>query len=944
MRRAIARALIPRLRSLFKSLIFAAGLAIAPMWSEAQGKPANRASSDGEKDLRELTPIIVTGTRLQTNFDTQSPTTLATADQLKWSAPTNLADGLNQLPGFNNSTKTSNPGTAAASGDSGQNLLNLRGLGANRLLVLLNGTRLIATNYTGSVDINLVPQSAIKRVEIVAGGSSAAYGSDAISGVVNFIVDDGFEGLKASAQSGVSARGDLPSFGSSLMLGTRLTERLRLLASFEYFKELGIRASDRTGRIWFDRAAGQYPVPGTLTTVTVVPDIRSSIGAYGGLITAGPLKGTTFLPSGGLGTFDYGTSTGSSFQSGGDGPRVNIGFAPDQRRYNAFVRAEYELTDWGHAYVSALYADSHTKQGAFVIAHTGTANGFTIFRDNAFLPAALAIRMDALGLASIPVGRFSPDFPLVEIESLTRVYQLTGGLDADIGKRWKSKASVSYAQTDQQLRENNLTINRSLYAAVDAVRTASGAVVCRSTLSGLDPGCVPLNLFGLGSPSEGAIRYVTGDGVKRLRLQQLVAALDISGDLGSKFSLGAGPISLAAGLEYRNEEANQVTDALSSTTTITTGIRGAPATQNNRAGGYNFYNPLPFSGHYNIKEAYLESGLPVFSARTYAKLLNIDAAVRFESNSRTGGVIAWKVGALYEPIGGIRFRIARSRDVRGASVVELFNPVTQSSLNTLYQGRTTPTLLLLTGNPNLLPERSDTLTFGAVLSPSFAPGFRFSIDRFLVSIKDAIGSLSPQQEIDGCSTGNQFLCGLISVTPQNTLIIQAPSLNLAIQKVAGVDFELAYERSVGEAKVNLRALATWRTAAYRSVLGSTPIYSLGQPDTPRFSATFQARYQRRSWSALVQERFISASLFDANKLAGRDTNLNNTPAICYTDATVTFDVGPALARKQFFLSITNLFDRDPPVATLNPTSFSSPTSSAYDPVGRYFNAGIRLAF
>jgi len=914
--------------------------------------PASASGQDsvapaGQADVAETTSgtgdIVVTGSRLQSGFNSPTPVTIVSGEQLREASATSIADALNQLPVFNDSLKTSNPGTTPGTGNSGQNLLNLRGLGANRNLVLLNGNRFVATNFTGSVDINVLPQALIKRVDVVTGGASAAYGSDAVSGVINFVLDEELQGIKAELQSGVSTRGDLPSYGGSIAFGTSLAgDRLHLLGSFEYFRQNGIRADEPTGRRWFDVAAGQYPVPGASTAVTVVPDIRSSRGAYGGLITSGPLKGITFLPGGALGTFDYGDFTSSSFQSGGDGPRVNIGFAPDQLRYNAFLRAAYDISDNLQAYVEGTYAYAHTKQGAFVLSHVGGSNNFRIFRENAFLPAPLATLMDANALTSVVVGRFSSDFPLVEIENFSKVYRGAAGFRADIGNGWKLDGSASYGRTDLELRENNLSINRNLYAAVDAVRDPAGNIVCRSTLAGLDQGCVPLNLFGTGSPSAAAIDYATGDGVAWLRLEQYVAGLTISGDLGDRLSFGAGPISVAAGIEYRKEKARQETDAISQATTSIAGIRGAPAAQADRPGGFNLYNPLPFAGSYDIKEGFLEVGIPILKDSALGQSLSFNGAVRYADYSQSGGVTTWKLGGEYEPVDGLRFRATRSRDIRGPSLVELFDPGRQATLNSIYGGQTVQTRFFTAGNANLRPEKADVLTFGAVFRPAFVPGLQLSVDRYVVKIKDAIDYLLPQQEIDACEAGNAFFCDLITPNSDGTITVTGPNLNLAVQKAAGIDFEAYYSLPVGGGTLSLRALATHHTSAYRIAAGSAPIRSLGQPDTPKWSGNFQARYSTDDWALLVQQRFISASVFNADNVEGVDTNLNHAPAVWYTDATLTFDIAAFGQKQQLFLSVNNVFDRDPPMATNDPSSFSGPTSTAYDPVGRYFNVGVRL--
>lgn len=932
-----------------RARVCAAALAAGLMFGgHVQAQEAQAVDAEAEQDGESSETIIVTGSRLQSGFNAPTPVTVATATELDLAAPNNIADGLNQLPAFNNSLKSQNPGTAAAAGNSGQNLLNLRGLDPNRTLILLNGNRMVASNFLGSVDVNILPQALVQRVEVVTGGASAAYGSDAVAGVVNFILDEDMEGLKGEVTGGISDYGDMESFNASLAYGASLADdRLHILVSGEYFHQEGIRADETTGREWFDVAAGQYAIPGASTAVTVVPDIRASNGANGGMIPTGVLRGTTFLPGNQLGTFNFGTNTSASFQSGGDGPRINIGFAPSQERYNGFLRTQYEASDSLTIYAEGLYAHSHTNQGAFVNNHVGAGNQFTVFRDNAFLPPALATLMDARNLTSVPVGRYSPDWPLVEIESFTDVMRGALGVRGDLSDRWSWDSAVSYGRTEQDLYENNMTINRAVYAAVDAVRDPADStkIVCRSTLAGLDAGCVPLNIFGLGAASDAALDYVLADGVKFLTLEQVVANANISGDLGDAFSFGAGPISIAAGVEYRSESAVQTTDALSPITTFTTGIRGAPASQNNRPGGLKFYNPLPFSGEYSVKEGYLEVGVPVLEDSLFGVALNLSGAVRYADYSLSGGVTTWKIGGEYEPIDGIRLRYTRSRDIRGASILELFNSASQSSNTQLYRGVNTPNLTIISGNPDLLPERADTTTFGVVVRPQFLPGLQLSADRYLIDIQDAIGALSAQQTIDGCAAGVQFLCDQLTYNASaGTLVTRTPTLNLAQQRVSGWDFEGLYSTSVGNGTLTLRALATHRTAAFRQLSNAAPISTLGEPDTPKWSGNFSVRYVADKWSLFVQERLISASLFDATKLEGRDTNLNTAPAVWYTTIGATYNLDLAGGEQELFVNVSNVFNRDPPIATRNPTSFSSPTNSAYDTIGRYLTMGIRFNF
>jgi len=852
--------------------------------SAESAAPAEQAGSD----------IVVTGSRVATGFKAPSPVTMASSAQLRESAPTNLADGLNQLPAFNGSTKTSNPSTTnSRGGSSGQNLLNLRGLGAQRTLILLDGRRLPATNSGGAVDINIIPQGLVSRVDVVTGGASAAYGSDAVAGVVNFVLDTKLNGFKAEVLGGLSTRGDLPSAGGSLAYGKSFVDdKVHFIVGADYFYQRGLGADEKTNRAWFDDNAGQIanPVIGGTPKNLIIPSIRSSQGTYGGLITSGPLAGTQFLAGGISAPFNYGTVTGTAFQSGGDGARANIGLQPTQERYNGFARTEVELSPSATFFAEWLYSHSHTNQGAFISQNVGSSAAYTIYRDNAYLPADIRAKMVTANIQSFRLGRFESELPIAENESSIDVNHGSLGLRGDLRGPWKYDASYTFGQSDQELRSNNLTIARPLYASADAVvNPANGQIVCRSTLAGLDPGCTPRNLFGPQAANQAISDYVTGDNVLNLRLRQQVYAVNIRGDLGDSLQL-AGPIAIAAGLEYRKESARQTTDALSPTTINFTGIRGGPTALNGRQGPYRFFNPLPFSGEYDIREGYLEVAVPVLKDSVIARSLDLNGAVRYADYSTSGGVTTWKLGASWQLIDELRLRGTWSQDIRAPNLLELFNPATQLNGNVVYNGVTTPQVNFATGNINLQPERARTITFGAIYQPGWLSGFQASIDYYRIKLKDAITTLPEQRVVDECAAGNQTQCANIAVTPSGSLTIQRPNLNLAQQTVAGIDFELGYRTQLAGGNLNLRIIGNHATANDSQTPGSPVRQALGETITPKWSGVAQATWSNDAFSLFVQERYISASLLDATRIEGIDINDNTTPAVFYTNLTATYNL------------------------------------------------------
>ncbi len=944
-----------------RRLMTGASLACVGVLAASQAFAQAAAAQAEEPDVIEA--VIVTGSRLNTGFAAPTPLAVASAEDLKRAAPSNLADGLAQLPQFAGNNRTTVGVPSVAIGTTGQNLLNLRGLGFNRNLVLLDGHRTVATNQVGSIDVNMFPQGIISRVDTVTGGASAAYGSDAISGVVNFVIDRKFEGLKLEVQGGVTSRGDAPSGQVQVSAGRSFADgKLHVVLSGEYFNQEGIDINDPSKRGWFNKAAGRIanPVAGALPKFILVDDIRSSTGFPGGVITSGPLKGTTFLPGGTTGVFDYGTLTGSAFQNGGDGARANVSLVPNQERYNVFGGARYDISGSLTLTVDGLYARSHTLQSAFIEPETGSASQFTIFRDNAYLPASVLARMVTANVQSITVGRYEADFPPVELEYTTDLYRASAGLDGKLNDHWNWDLNYSYSQTKQEAVEGNNVISRKLYAAADAVvNPANGQIVCRSTLSGLDAGCAPLNIFGLGSPSRSAINYVLGDSSKDLKLTQNNIAFNVRGELGEAFLASDSPISVAAGVEYRDDKASQTSDALSRTVNDFTGLRGAPAAQNGRQGAFRFFNPQPFSGGIKVKEGYVEVGVPLTSDKRFFQQLDLNGAVRrahysasglvytfaggvssSTNNSNSFDATTWKIGGNWAPVEDIRFRITRSRDIRAPSIVDLYNGSQFSSSTVTYNGATIPLFQLTRGNPTLTPEKADTLTYGVVLKPSFLSGFQASIDYYDIDLKNAIGGLLAQQQINLCAAGDQSYCELQSVS-NGAITVITPPFNLNTQVVKGWDIEAQHRIALGEGTLSLRGYLNINRQDYIKPAVGSRINQRGAATNAKWRATFQVNYQAPRWSVFVQERVIAKSLIDANLVEGVDISENDIPQVAYTDTTFTAKVS---GRSEVYLTITNLFDKDPPASPLPTTSFSVPYSGAYEILGRNFNLGARLRF
>ncbi|WP_161978410.1 TonB-dependent receptor domain-containing protein [Sphingomonas oligophenolica] len=935
-------------------------VAAAPIQAETKDSVAAPINAAGNGP-----DIVVTGTNLNSGFRAPTPVTVTTAEQLSQSSPNNLADGLIKLPVFGGSLSTSSPGSNATAGNVGQNLLNLRGLGTNRNLVLLDGRRIVANNTDFAIDVNTLPQNLVSRVDVVTGGASAAYGSDAVAGVINFVLDTKFEGVKGEIANGISTYGDLPSGKYSLAVGKSLFGgRLHLIASTEYYVRSGLGVYDQNDRKWYTDPAGLIPnTNGTMPSNVVVPSIRASNGTAGGLIYTGPagLKGTQFLPGGTAAPFNYGTLSSAGFQNGGDGFVPNFGFTPDQRRSTSFFHAGLDVTPDITAYAEFGYAYSHTRFKNNAQPFTGAGFAFTIYNTNPYLPASVKAAMAAAGATSFRLGRYLADFPEFEIETNANVTREAVGLKGrDLFGRanlnWE--ASYSAGQTSQYLSENNIANLRNVYAAADAVvNPQTGQIVCRSQFysgttflpggTGRDPGCKPINLIGFNASNAALADTINGTSFKKLLIHQNVFAAKIAGDLGDRLQLGAGPISFATGFEYRKDSANQRADAVSGSPIDLTGVRGAPAALQGRVGGYRFFNPLPFSGSQTVKEGFLELGVPLLKDVSFARSLNLDGAVRYTDYSLAGGVTTWKGGVDYEPIEGIRLRGTVSRDVRAPNLLEIFNTALQNSQNVLYpsstSGATTPSLTTTTGNPDLKPERALTQTYGVVLSPVQVPALHFSVDYYKIKLNGAIGALSAQNVVDFCAAGEQSYCSLVNFS-NGVVNVNIKPLNLNVLQVEGLDFELSYRHNVFSNPLGLRLLVNRGLSNFSQAPNASPLVALDSAIAPKWKAQAQISYDVPGVSLFVNERFVSSVRMDPNKVEGVFTNDNSVPAIFYTDLTTTFKIHGLGGDHQLYLSIENLFNQDPPVDVIPPTSTSSPTNAAYDRIGRYFTAGFRFKF
>jgi iron complex outermembrane receptor protein len=963
------------------ALVSAATAAQAQTTNDAtSARPPESAPYHPALDV--LEEIVVTGTRLAAGARVPTPVTTISADQLTQVSPNDIATALAQAPALGDSILSSQAGSVSgAAGTNGQSLLNLRGLGVNRTLVLLDGQRLGTTNVQDSVDINMIPQSLLKRVDIVTGGASASYGSDAVAGVVNFVLDTTYEGFKADVSAGTTTYGDATNGNIVVAFGKTFGDHVRLIAGASLFKEGGVGLPP-TGRNYNDNANFGYPNPvaGALPTFLVEPDARSSIGTYGGLITG--VKGCTsaackalvnqqFGPGGTLEPFQQGANPGASYASGGQGAYVVFGISPRVDRENAILHTEWDVNSNLTLFSEGLFNRTYTSLDGQYPYQTGAVQ-FTIFRNNAYLPASVAAVFAANpSLTSFTMGRFSHDLGDETDNTLEKVGRISVGAKGYINQRWTFDASVS-----EQYTVNNLdikeTINRNLYAAADAVvNPANGQVVCNSTLQGLDPGCVPINLFGAGSPGAAAMNYV--DGVNRgdTIFRQTGFEANLRGDLGDHLTLGAGPISVASGVAYHHDSANREVDPLSNIYTSCTGVRGCPTTLDGRYGGYQFYNPGPLRGSSSASEAYAEIGIPLLKDLPLVQSLDADLAGRETYYSISHLQDTWKLGLQWALNSSIRLRGTSSQDVRAPDVLELFSSSSTKVSFDLFPYSTAASTTRVSavnatvGNPNLLPELAHTVTGGIVLTPSWAQGFQTSLDYYKIKIDHAIESLVSQGVVDGCALGTQSYCHLITVngTPITSitqitaattgLVVTGPTQNVAVENTSGIDLESVYTRSLGGGNFTARLIGNYALkvdlptaitgCAQTSLVGAIG-GCLGANGYPRWKGNVSLQYDTQRYGVFVQERFIAKGKADPWDVVGVTVNRNAVPMVEYTDLTLNYTLGSMFhGSGKVYLNVTNLFNRNPPTTIISSLAYDAFTSyDVYDVLGRRFVLGFRI--
>jgi iron complex outermembrane receptor protein len=948
-----------------------------------------------------LEEVRVTGSRVKrTGFDAPSPLTVVSNEMIEKLGQVNVAESLSIIPqntAFQSDTNIGIVGTA----NVGSTFANLRGLNpfyGTRTLTLVDSRRFVPTSDGGAVDLNMIPSMLVSRIETVTGGASAAYGSDAVAGVVNVILDTSLVGVKSQIDFGQTFRGEGQSKHAALAGGFKFAgERGHVLLGGEYqdsggigdcaavrewcaqgydiFVNSGIRARNSAGQL----VPSGYNIPGSPTygqpNYVIGTGSSQAFNVSQGVFrdlapTPAALRYKRFNDEGTAiidmdpGLYVNNLSIGPRQGGDGDSTYEDSALRAPIERWSLFGRVNFGVTDSLEATLESSFG---VRDVTVAQQLTGPRSTYFINADNAYLPASVAALFPPGGQASIGKD-IDGDFRSVN-SAKAETLRIVAGLNGDLFAGWTWDAYYQYGKNTRDQTVSNTRVNTFFQYALDAVRAPDGSIVCRAVLQGNPDaaGCVPMNLFGLHNLTPEAMAYAYRTTQENFEYEQNVVAATIDGDLFEGW--GAGAIGAALGAEYRTETGD-VTH-----------------------GDIPYYNQFAFTfgqdfgGDVDVVEAFTEVNVPVLRDEPFARLLELNGAVRKTRNSNqdsiTGeskdtNITTWKASAIWDPVEWLRVRGTRSRDIRAAGFRELYQksvPTEPGSTsgrvtNPWDSNATDATPILGGGDFALAPEVADTTTAGIVLSPGgFAEGLRFSADWFQIEINDAITSTNGQQLVDFCNLLGAF-CDRISfdgADRRDITFIKATQVNLSTFTSRGVDFELDYRLN---SFLSLRMLASWNYdlliasapgAPVRNFAGQTgPNPAFGDfNSSPKWLLNSMLTYTRGGFSTLVNLRYVDSGKLNILRIGPDDPgyspdllnsiNDNTVASAYYVTLAMSYRVpwGGRDSGVEVFGVINNLFDKDPPIAPGGGGGGGSnyPTNPVFfDTLGAQFRFGLRALF
>lgn len=961
-----------------------------PIASEpsAQVDPASADGSTGND-------IVVTGSRIRRpDFDSPSPIVSLSAATLQQSGTTNLTDFLTGFPALQgSSTSADNSGSGAGIGATGQNLLDLRNLGTERTLVLVDGRRHVASQPgTQAVDINTILIDLVERVDVLTGGASAIYGADAVSGVVNFVLKKDFEGLSARAQAGISDQGDAGKRFAGVTAGKNFADgRGNIALAYEYGEDSRLQARARS-RFRGSNLTGFYRNPAdpefqtgyTGGASNGIPDriptrdIRYNDTAREGGIDVDFDGAPDFIVNGAgqLVPFDIGTVVQPGISTGGNATRVSDyqnDLLPQVKRHVVNVLGHFDIAPALTLFAEGKYANVK----AYSLGQPSFDYYLNIAPDNAYLPAALAGNGALLTRDNFDIGQRGED--------ITReTFRTVVGARGELNPHASYEISYNFGQTNVTSHYINDVYDDRFLAALDAVRDpATGQITCRVNLDPtalpdqpytdrytgapvtFRPGeCVPLNLFGDNVASRAALDFVRANTTDRSRIRQQVVSASLSGDFGQVFRLPGGPVGFAVGGEYRKEESRFIPDAIA-------------------AQGLTFTNALGRDeGSFDVKEVFGELNAPLLRDLPFAHRLEVGAAIRVSDYSTIGNTTTWKADATWSPVRDITFNGTYSKAVRAPNIGELFgaqsqtfafitDPCDRAEIQNGTQYRAANCQALLSGlgvadpaayedartasiagfsggNRALNEEEATTWTAGAVFQPRFINGLTVRADWYDIKLKNAINTVTATELarlcVDQPSLDNQF-CGQITRTNAPTSNADVGNItsfavvpqNVASFATAGLDVNVNYRldtTSLG--KFNLRVIGNYLDKLeFYGTPGAVVTDSRGEQFAPKYTVNADLTWQLDAVTLNYGLSWFDKTSRYSNQITRANPDIV-APEYLYLKELWQHDIYASVdvnANFQFFGGVNNVFGQQPEIGTDR-----YPVSA----VGRYIFAGARV--
>jgi outer membrane receptor protein involved in Fe transport len=956
---------------------------------------ANQAAAVEKSPAIEF--VVVSASRLSAKgFNAPTPIITIGTRTLEQSAKANIFNTVAELPELQGSRSTSVGNGNTSDGLNGLSAFSIRGLAAIRTLTLIDGERIAPANVTGVVDVSLLPQLLIQRVEVVTGGASTSYGSDAIGGVVNFITDLKFRGFKANLQGGITKYGDDGQFVTQMAWGDQLfSGRAHFTISGEYYRNAGVPSrppgqnGGPNGRSWFQ-------LPQVVTrTISATPAGQPQLNFYlnaqnrtfsaGGLITAGPLTGTAFGVGGSPYQFQYGASCIGTFCQGGDNSAsVLLTSSLDDafQRAVGSLRFSYDIAPGINLFATASYAEiksiNQTNAGA-----PQQAN-LTIQCDNAFLPASITSACSAANISNFGFGVSNEIYPSnVHVEINRKQPRYVLGLNATelslLGISWTIQGYYEHAQTQVAVDIHNVQLTNRYLAAIDAIKVTAanqanysgatiGTIVCRNAMAQAS-GCVPLNIIGINPVDPTALSYVEPAHGPQDRSFEREEDVSLSFE-GTPFKNWAGPVGLAFGAEWREEAYNAAADwygaGISAKSPVNQRFPNDPILSTSGANWYagNFNNG---QGQYDVTEAFAEIGMPLFDRESLGKF-DLNLAGRFTYYSTSGAISTWKLGGVWDtPITGVRLRAVLSRDVRAPNLSELFSATISQNATVTDRTNGNPVNVIqsIISNPNLSPEQSNNLEFGAVFHPVWLPDLNVSLDYYDVRIHGAISTLGGQAIVDLCQIADSpTACSDIRLTgslggPNPPFVIIQP-FNLASIWTNGFDVAASFGFEAanlvpGHFVLDARATHVNNFVSNTGVPNSAVAHYAGNNsgngggydggdfgNTPKWKALLTQSWDWQTLTLSLSERLISAGYINANwvqcnpgtcpvaTIQHPTVNYNHVSGAVYLDAGGSYKLTQEI---QAYLKVENMFDVSPP-----PYGHLG----LYDYLGRTYRIGVRV--